>query len=133
MHIKAILKKLFSIGYSADKKIPAQESLPIPAQESLPQNQNLPKNESGETYGSGDLTPYERKPDLIKAMGMDGTIGYIRRAEADGPMPNTPEEALAIQAKQTNPRYINLYESNGKTIIGKFKISTGGRSDMPSK
>lgn len=98
----------------------------IPPQESLPQNPNFPKNESGETYGSGlDATPYEKGPDLIKAIGEDGTIGYIRKTEADGPMPKTPQEAIAMQAKQTNPRYINLYESDGKTIIGKFKISTG--------
>jgi hypothetical protein len=95
---------------------------PIPPQESLPQNPNYPKNESGETYGSGmDHTPYEKGPDLVKARGVDGTIGYIRNIEADGDMPGSPEEALKRQAIQTTARYINIYESDGKTIIGKFK------------
>ena len=98
---------------------------PIPPQESLPQNPNFPRNELGETYGSGlDATPYEKQPDLIKAQGIDGTSGYIRTTELDGEPPRTPEEALAQQANRT-VRYVNLYESNGKTIIGKFKISPG--------
>jgi hypothetical protein len=112
---KAIVKK-----YNKNKFPPK-----IPPQESLPPNPKLLRNDSGETYGSGlDSSPYERGPELIKAMGIDGTIGYIRRTEADSPMPKTPEEALAMQAKQINPRYINLYECDGKTVIGKFKISS---------
>jgi hypothetical protein len=106
----------------------------IPPQESLPPNPKFPKNDLGETYGSGlDSSPYERGPDLIKAMGIDGTIGYVRRTEADGPMPKTPEEALAMQAKQINPRYINLYECDGKTIIGEFKIGSSDSKEQPQK
>lgn len=95
----------------------------IPPIESLPQNPRYPKNESGETYGSGmGHTPYERRPDLIESIGVDGTVGYVRQSEIDGEPPKSPEEALARQAEQTTPRYVNLYKSDGKTIIGKFKI-----------
>jgi hypothetical protein len=97
----------------------------IPPQESLAQNPNFPRNASGEAYGSCiGVSPYEKEPDLVKAMGVDGTIGYVRQTETDGEMPKNPEEALAQQVKQT-VRYVNLYESDGKTIIGKFKISPG--------
>ena len=126
MQIKAIYKKssflifilsgmlIGSIGYASMN--------PIPPQESLAQNKNFPQNESGETYGSGrGVSPYEKEPDLINAEGIDGTIGYVRAAELDGEEPKSPEEALAQQAKET-VRYVNLYKSDGKTIIGKFKI-----------
>jgi hypothetical protein len=103
-----------STGCSTFKKIPPQES--------LPQNPNFPTNEFGETYGSAlGVSPYEKEPDLIGAVGIDGTIGYIRLTELNGEEPKTPEEALAQQAKE-NGREINLYKSDGKTIIGKFVI-----------
>lgn len=103
-----------SVGCSAVKKIRPQES--------LPQNTSFPKNESGEAFGSAlGVSPYEKEPDLIKAEGIDGTIGYVRLTELNGEEPKTPEEALAQQAKE-NGREINLYKSDGKTIIGKFVI-----------
>ena len=132
MHIKTVLKKssffiiilccmlIGSIGYAAVKKIPPQES--------LASNPNFPQNESGETYGSSlDATPYEKGPDLIKAIGVDGTIGYVRATELEGELPKSPEEALAMQAKDkaNGGREISLYKSDGKTIIGKFKIQPG--------
>lgn len=128
MQIKSLLKKSFfiiilfsfltsSIGNTSNE--------PIPPQESLGPNPNFPKNEAGETYGSGrDVSPYEKEPDLLEAIGIDGKTGYVRLTELNGETPKTPEEALAMQAKQTT-RYINLYKSDGKTVIGKFKISSG--------
>jgi hypothetical protein len=107
----------------------------IPPQESLPPNPRFPKNELGETYGSGlSLTPYEREPDLLKAIGVDGTEGYIRLTEADGPQPKTPEEAIEMMSRPEykEKRVINLYESDGITVIGKFEISPG-RSFMIDK
>lgn len=94
----------------------------IPPIQSLGPNPKFPKNASGETYGSGGgLSPFERKPDLIKARGVNGKTGYIRQTEADGDMPKSLEEALAQQAKR-EIRVINVYESDGKTIIDKFEI-----------
>lgn len=85
-------------------------------------NPNFPVNELGETYGSArDVSPYEKEPDLIKAMGVNGKIGYVRLTELNGEEPKTVEEALAQQAKK-EVRVINLYKSDGKTIIDKFEI-----------
>lgn len=126
MLIKTILKRssfLFivlagilvgSIGYAAVS--------PMYSQKESGSNTNFPMNEFGESYGSAKDVPYEKLPDLIKAIGIDGKQGYVRKTELEGPNPKTPEEALALQAKDNTDRYINVYESDGKTIIDKYKI-----------
>lgn len=84
----------------------------------------FPKNQYGETYGSAlDATPQEKEPDLIKAIGEDGTIGYVRSSELIGELPKSPQEALAQQEKGNNGREISLYDVDGRTIKGKFKIT----------
>lgn len=81
-----------------------------------------PQNEKGQTYGSAlDAPSYEGEPDLIKAYGIDGTIGYVKKEDLDGPMPKTPEEAVRL-TKEAKPREIPLYDVDGETIIGKFIV-----------
>jgi len=88
----------------------------------LDKTKKFPKNEFGETYGSiRDLSPYEEGPDLIKAYTVDGKIGYVRAKDFFGEAPKTPEEALERQANQS-VKEINVYESDGRTVIGKFEI-----------
>jgi hypothetical protein len=57
---------------------------------------DFPVNENGLTYGSGGFGA--NNPDLILAIGIDGTTGYVLRTdlEGTGPLvrPNNPEEAL---------------------------------------
>lgn len=84
-------------------------------------------NEYGETYGSAAYaTSYETMPDLIWACGEDDISGYVRPSDLYGPIPKTPEEALATQNKlrKEGNRFIPLYDVDGKTVIGKYKIST---------
>ena len=39
---------------------------------------NYPKNINGQTYGSSaDATSPETEPELISAIGVDGTAGYV--------------------------------------------------------
>lgn len=86
---------------------------------------DYPINEFGETYGSAlDAKGQEKEPDLIKAIGVDGTIGYVRATDLIGKAPNSPEEALEQQAKATET-VINLYKNDGRTIIGKFIMKPG--------
>lgn len=98
-------------------------------------------NQKGLTYGgiqgtdSGDWT----EPDLVAAVGVDGTEGFVYASElADAQMlgmtVNNPEEAAAYmkqlkqeieRAKAENRpylRYIPLYESDGVTVIGEFGV-----------
>ena len=100
-------------------------------------------NQKGLTYGgiqetdSGDWI----EPDLIAAVGVDGTEGFVYASElADAQMlgmtVNNPEEAAAYmkQLKQERElakaenrpylRYIPLYESDGVTMIGEFGVGS---------
>lgn len=86
-----------------------------------------PVNESGQTYGSGlYATSPETEPDLMKAYGVDGTLGYVLSVDLIGEMPKTPEEAIAQQKKTAGKvRLIPLYDIDGKKIIGEFAIEPG--------
>ncbi|MDF2647761.1 MAG: peptidase BlaR1 [Paenibacillus sp.] len=89
-----------------------------------------PKNESGQTYGSGlDATSPSSEPDLIKAFGVDGTIGYIKSNDLKGDMPRTPEEAVSIQRNKSKKgvHQIPLYDVSGKNVIGVFNVDPGGQ------
>jgi hypothetical protein len=83
----------------------------------------FPKNENGQTYGSAsDATSPYTEPDLIEAYGVDGNIGYVMKKDLDGEMPRTPEEALANQRNAPAIRTIPLYDVDGKTVIGEFRL-----------
>lgn len=95
-------------------------------------------NEQGQTYGNmnPELSPeIQEAPQLIAAIGIDGTSGYVYYDDLQGELPNNPEEALSYMEKLNEQiaearkrgdqylRYIPLYESDGKTVIGSFGIS----------
>jgi len=82
-------------------------------------------NENGQTYGSNIAAEsIETEPDLILACGTNGKTGYVKKLDLNGDMPKTPEEAIKITQKNKvqNIREIPLYEKDGKTIIGSFKV-----------
>jgi hypothetical protein len=96
----------------------------LPKPKEIP-NYQYPVNEYGETYGSDAYADIVgKRPDLIAAIGIDGTHGYVRFSDLEPfPPPRTPEEAVA----QNNPgvRIIPLYDKDGRTVIGQFKIVSG--------
>ena len=57
-------------------------------------------------------------PDLVKAKGKDGTIGYIRMSDIS-PEVHTIEEALESNEKAKEKKIIPLYNWQGE-IIGEF-------------
>ncbi|KKM09708.1 hypothetical protein SY88_17350 [Clostridiales bacterium PH28_bin88] len=89
-------------------------------------------NESGETYGSAlYATSLETEPDLISARGVDGTLGYVRKVDLNGEMPETPEQALAEMRRWAGKvRQIPLYDVDGKTVIGVFNVGTENRIEV---
>lgn len=104
-----------------------------------------PVNTNGQTYGSvAKATSFETEPDLIAAIGIDGTKGYVLSKDLRGEMPKTPEEAVALtkelkkatlSAKANGSdivREVPLYDVDGKTIIGKFGITGAADSDEDS-
>lgn len=83
-------------------------------------------NENGETYGN-NLQAMELGylSDLLLAEGENGVMGYIRASDLDDAVMR-PEEAVNSSADS----YIPLYESDGVTIIGRFRIA-GVPEDIP--
>jgi hypothetical protein len=84
---------------------------------------NNPKNQFSENYASKlPAIPVGTEPELIKAIGVDGTIGYVFSIDLEGVQPKNPKEALEQQSKRSSYREIPLYDVNGKKVIGKFRI-----------
>lgn len=105
-------------------------TVPDQSIQNLKATQKFPVNKNGETYGSNrEVTVAEQEPDLILAKGVDGTTGYIKLKDLNKDQPNNPEEAVAYMEKMKNsaPKNIPLYDVDGKTVIGEFKI------DKPEK
>lgn len=64
---------------------------------------NLQINSSGETYGSlASIKDGEKEPDLIAALGIDGTEGYIRNSDLNKDLPKSPEEAVLYTKSRKN-------------------------------
>ncbi|MET3207361.1 UNVERIFIED_CONTAM: hypothetical protein ABIC26_000295 [Paenibacillus sp. PvR008] len=82
-------------------------------------NTLFPINENGQTYGK--VIYQKPEPDLLEAIGVDGTVGYILSEDIDSHV-STPIEAIEQQKKRGDHRDIPLYDKDGKTIIGSFKV-----------
>ena len=86
-------------------------------------------NASGQTYGSGaGVSKISQEPDLMRAVGTNGKVGYVYSSELNGPQPKTPQQAVALDSR--GPRTIPLYASDGKTVIGSFVIGGGTSHSM---
>ncbi|QNR65163.1 hypothetical protein IAQ67_14700 [Paenibacillus peoriae] len=85
---------------------------------------NYSVNKQGQTYGHG---PYpsgtQQEPDLVKAEGENGVTGYVKSSDLANSA-TTPEEAIASQKsiKDVGYKSIPLYDADGKTVIGEFKM-----------
>lgn len=70
-----------------------------------------------------EATSPETEPELIEAIGVDGTEGYVLKKDLDGEQPSTPEEAIAQQkSKAAEGRDIPLYDMDGENMIGVFRV-----------
>lgn len=96
-------------------------------------------NENGQTFGTmafvGPNNPFP--PDLIAAVGIDGTEGYVYQRDLDAEKPNNPDEAVEYmkryeermeEMRRTGEmffRIIPLYAADGVTVIGEFGVGGG--------
>lgn len=87
-------------------------------------------NSSGKSYGTlpgkkSNLPPpsVEEMPDLVAVVGEGNVEGYAYKTELFGEdrEPASPEEALRDQSNR-RVDFINVYESDGKTVIGKMRV-----------
>ncbi|MBW5468500.1 hypothetical protein GPJ61_11595 [Brevibacillus formosus] len=94
---------------------------------------NYPVNEQGQTFGSGPFPEGpSQEPDLIEAKGENGVEGYVKSSDLS-PTVSSPEEAIAFQKSKeaTGYRSIPLYELDGKTVIGEFRLySSNGINEI---
>jgi len=90
-----------------------------------------PMNDSGLTYGAPTETVGGyHEPDLIRVTATNGKNGYSLSTDLAGPTPNSPEEAGRWQVEQGGKdRVIPVYESDGATKIGVFRIGGPGPSE----
>lgn len=92
----------------------------------------IKENEYGQSYGSNLAnTEYGNEPYLILVETDDGKLGYAYKDDFYDTknQPNNPEEAVAYTEmveknikKKGYYRAIPVYENDGKTKIGSFKI-----------
>jgi len=123
--IAGIVVGTASFGPAIANNFSNQGNAPVPV---------FPKNANGQTYGSSALVNSpDQEPDLISAVGVNGTEGYVRSEDLNGKLPNTPEEAVAYNRKLKTERLIPLYDVDGKTIIGEFKIRNGKVVEIPAE
>lgn len=121
-----IIGVVFVIGIVAGTMVLDNTDTKTNNNQSSLQVSSFPKNENGQTYGSAaDAVSPSTEPDLIKAIGVDGTEGYVLKTDLDGKMPKNPSEALEQQRNAPKSRTIPLYHVDGRTVIGHFKIGNG--------
>ena len=83
-------------------------------------------NAKGQTFGRlNDLFNLDECPDLIAANGTNGVKGYVYASDLFEDLPSSPEEAAALMTNRDYilGRCINLYASDGVSIIGCFNIT----------
>jgi hypothetical protein len=91
-------------------------------QPGVPATSVYPTNANGQTYGP--MMPHVEEPDLVRVTATNGKLGYVLRADLEGSVPTTPEEALSQQIAQAGKnRVIPVYQSDGITKIGVFIIA----------
>ncbi len=82
------------------------------------------RNARGQTLGTaGDSPNPAQDPDLIRAVATNGQTGYVLTSDLNGPLPADPVEAAAItEALDTSGRMIPVFDEDGVTVIGTFRI-----------
>lgn len=79
-------------------------------------------NANGQTYGTDGGAPAGplHEPDLVAVQATNGRAGYAYATQLNGPTPTSPAQAVAENSQPA--RTIPVYESDGKTQIGVFKV-----------
>lgn len=87
-------------------------------------------NAKGQTYGVENANG---SPDLIAVVATNGQLGYAYVSDmnaAGGPAPTSPEDALTQQQERLGKTLsVNVYESDGETVIGEFVIGSSDPAD----
>lgn len=120
----ALIAAATLMGCSPSSSVSASSA---PANSASAPSSSWPTNASGQTYGTADG---KESPDLIAAVATNGLEGFVFRKDLDEATGATaaktfksPEEALLWQENnQGRPRAIDVFASDGTTLIGTFTI-----------
>lgn len=92
-----------------------------PLEYPAPSPSAITTNEAGQTIGSGEGAQSENDlPDLVSAIGENGTNGYVKKADLLAGVPSSPEQASA--KRTAGSRSVPLYAANGVTQLDTFTI-----------
>lgn len=126
------------LGGTAVARVPTlsapENVLPTGGVESTPAPMPVySKNELGQTYGSAiSASSPETEPDLILVIATNGSEGYVSKADLDvangtaaASNFKSPADALEWQKSKAGQSVsIPVYQSNGKTVIGSFTVTS---------
>ncbi len=68
---------------------------------------------------------------MVLVEATNGKLGYVYHDELLGPTFTSPQEAVEYsreQAEKGEGRVLDVYETDGETIIGEFVLSPGKKS-----
>ena len=114
---KVIYEKVKNAGYTDEKidSLSRQLSDTGYTEDDLKDFEELNINNNGQTYG-----PDAFGSDLILVDLSDGTKGYIYRTEFESAI--APATSID-QIKEPEEVELNVYDSDGETVVGVFKIT----------
>lgn len=77
-------------------------------------------NAAGQSFGSADVETADAVPDLVQVFTTEGQVGYITKADFEGPgAAASPEDAVERGAEA---RTVTAYGSDGVTEVGEFRF-----------
>lgn len=99
-----------------------QETSEVPSEVSAKEDIGTYKvNENGQSYGSAS-SEEDDLPDLIAIIAENGKRGYVYKEDFTRRIPKTIEEAV-VPSMESDDIVIPVYESDGTTEIGIYRIS----------
>ncbi|TPV49427.1 peptidase M56 BlaR1 [Pseudarthrobacter phenanthrenivorans] len=124
-----ISRFMFALGIIASLSLGATAAVAVQGASSNLNSAPAPeyeRNESGLTFGSAaEAISRETEPDLISAVGDDGTKGYVFAKDLHyQPEFKNPSEVIAWQKAHAGRSWtIDLFAVDGKQKIGVFTLS----------
>lgn len=87
-------------------------------------------NSAGQTFGSAlNARSVAEEPDLVLVEATNGKQGYVKKTDLEPPASiNTPEEAIAYSKQNAAGRLLTVYASDGKKVVGQFKVGGDPRA-----
>ncbi len=96
---------------------------------------SFPRNANGQTYGFPKGLPPSQWPDLVLVQDTAGQVGYAYKSQLNSEPTTlgTAQQAAAHNARLAKGYTIPVYDSNGTTVIGQFKVGGTAPTFIPAQ